>query len=274
MLLFERRSSIKIFLAGGETWGNLFLDLGVPFQLYSYYYIRNKLRNKREAAKMIDLLARMRYAVQKTRGRKDCLPYKFMLDSGAFTYHIEAEKNPEKLPKPDAYFDEYLEFIEEYQEVFDVVVEFDIDDVFEGVTLEMVDRWTNKLLETSPALASKTMPVYHGRRGKLWLRDWCLDTRSPLMGIGSEDVDVVVETINYGHYAGKYIHGFGQTQVKTLLTKTNYDSVDSTTWLNGDKFGTTYIFENGKFITYDLDHKLDRLKHEDYYKRWGSTDSG
>jgi hypothetical protein len=89
------------------------------------------------------------------------------------------------------------------------------------------------------------------------------------MGIGSEDVDVVVETINYGHYAGKYIHGFGQTQVKTLLTKTNYDSVDSTTWLNGDKFGTTYIFENGKFITYDLDHKLDRLKHEDYYKKWG-----
>ena len=250
-----------IYLAGGEAWADLLLDMGVKNQLFSYFYFRQSLRSSNGKART--LLARLRKAQEKG--------YRFMLDSGAFTYQIKQGRG---VPPPHAYFDEYLSFCLEYGDLFGVIAEFDVDyhakENGEDITTEQTNEWTNRFL-AEPELALRYMPIHHPYRGARWLNDWLADTRSPYVGLGSDtssagsDATVIAKA----HRFGKYIHGFAQTRIKTDLKYTPFDSVDSTTWLRADKFGGTMIFQNNKLIVLDHLHKKDRALYREYYRRWG-----
>ena len=50
--------------------------------------------------------------------------------------------------------------------------------------------------------------------------------------------------INEAHKRGCKIHGLGFTDTN-LLQKYHFDSVDSTAWLSGSRFGHVYYFDNG-----------------------------
>lgn len=262
---------MRLFFAGGEAWSDLLLDLGVKHILFSYYYFRSGLRSSRGKAQQ--LLARLRKA--KAKG------YRFMLDSGAFTYQVKSHVG--STPPPAAYFEEYFDFVREYGDLFDVVVEFDIDNIVKVkdghivpkddpdgrfVTTAEVDDWTNRMLDIQD-LAPRVMPVYHTHRGKKWLQDWLVDTRSPLIGIASSITDGITTFIAQAHRFGKFTHGFAQTRIRTDMKYTPFDSVDSTTWLRADKYGGTCIFRNNKFIVLDHLHKADRRLYKSWYESWG-----
>lgn len=249
-----------IYLAGGEAWADLLLDMGVRNQLLSFYYLRDGLR--RQSAKVLNLLARMR--------RAKALGYRFMLDSGAFTYKMKGGRG---VPPPSGYFREYYDFCMSEGDLFDVILEFDIDDGTvkdesgNPVTTDQTNEWINEFLDSPIAL--RFMPVYHEPRGLSWLHDWLVDTRSPLVATASSVVTGTAAVIAKAHKFGKFIHGLAQTRMKTDIRYTNFDSVDSTTWLRADKFGGTMIFQNGKLIVLDHLHKGDRRLYRTYYERWG-----
>jgi hypothetical protein len=200
-----------------------------------------------------------------------------MLDSGAFTYQVKGEAKGEasKLPTPEAYFEEYYGFLREYGDLFDIIAELDIDGYVSGengqpYSIQQVDEWTNRLLEL-PVIGTRIMPVYHLHRGKLWLRDWLADTSSPLVGFASSAVGggPAAAMISMAHRFGKWVHGFGQTRIKTDMKYMPFNSVDSTTWLRADRYGGSCYFINGKFIVLDHKHKQDRARYRDYYLKWG-----
>lgn len=51
--------------------------------------------------------------------------------------------------------------------------------------------------------------------------------------------------IDEAHRNGTRIHGLGYTKT-FILDKINFDTVDSTSWLNGQKFGNLVIFDGRK----------------------------
>lgn len=254
---------MRVALAGGESWSGLLLDMGVKNQLFSYYYFRNSIATGRGSTKA--LMARMRRAREKG--------YFFMLDSGAFTYHIRASSSA-SVPAPRKYYEEYLGFVRDYGDLFDVIVEFDVDQFIEDPETEelfetaKIDAWTQELMEV-PGVAAKVMPVYHEHRGMAWFRRWLLDTRSPYVGMASTVTSGAASLIALTHRYGKFIHGFAQTRLQTDIKYTNYNSVDSTTWLRADRYGGTMIFRNNKMIILDHHHKRQRRLYKKWYEDWG-----
>jgi len=260
---------MRLYLAGAEAWTNLLLDLGVKYQLFSFFYLRTMMFN--EGAKVRSMFSRMRKA--KAKG------YSFMLDSGAFTYQMMSNAGR---PVPDVakYFEEYKRFCLDYGDLFDIIIEFDVDHYVAGLKTEQVDTWTNDLL-AQPSLAQKIMPVYHNHRGEKWLRAWLADTSSPFIAVGSAAANEqaasltasstagwISSFIANAHRFGKWVHGLAYTRIRTDMKYTNFDSVDSTTWLRADKYGGSCYFINDKFIVLDHKHKADRAKYKMYYERW------
>jgi hypothetical protein len=254
-----------IYLAGAESWCDTLLDMGVKNQLYSFYYWRTALHS-RGGQKALAQLSRMRRAKKKG--------YSFFLDSGAFTFQANSSQGKGNMPAPKAYFRDYIDFLAEYHDLFDIVAEFDVDNwaidplTEKPVTTDQANEWILEMLDME-GLGPKVMPVYHQHRGQLWLRDWMETTASPYIGRASSDVQGSGAAIAMAHRYGKHIHGFGQTRIKTDLKYLNFDSVDSITWLRADKFGGSMIYRNGTMIILDHLHKADRRIYADWYESWG-----
>jgi hypothetical protein len=259
---------VKLYFAGGDAWLDLLLDMGVKYQLMSYYYFRSVL--KRESSKALAMLTRMKMA--KAKG------YSFFLDSGAFTYQTKQQAGGGAgLPDPSVYFREYYDFVNSHADLFDIIAEFDVDNVAKDragnlITTDQANRWINELLDL-PHVAKKVLPTIHAHRGDSWTNDWLVDLRSPLVALSSaqsaKSTGYAAGVISKAHRFGKFIHGFGQTRIKTDLKFTKFDSVDSTTWLRADKYGGTCIFQDGKFIVLDHLHKGDRRRFRNYFESWG-----
>jgi hypothetical protein len=253
---------VKLFFAGGEAWADLLLSMGVKNILFSYYYFRTALRG-RDRSKAERLLLKLRAARKKG--------YSFMLDSGAFTYHEKMKSgHGHTLPPPRAFFEEYLQFCVEWADVFEIIAELDIDGTImpngQEITRNEIDEWTNEMFVK---VGWHVMPTYHPGRGTGWLQDWLLDTSGPYVGFGSDQTQGANQIIAQAHRHGKWVHGFAQTRINTDLKYTNFDSVDSTTWLRADKYGGTCIFRNGKWIVLDNHHKHQRAIYRDWYESWG-----
>lgn len=260
---------MRLALAGGEAWFDTLVHLGVPNILFSYYYFRSKLYGGKDSSSGLQLLRKMRAAKKKG--------YFFILDSGAFTYQQKLALPGARLPSPHPYFAEYKDFLIEYADVFDIVLELDVDgyvnDPKTGKLLdtEQTNEWINELLDV-PHLAVKVMPVFHAHRGQMWLDDWLADPRSPYIALSSmmaAGVGPSQVAIAKSHRWGKFVHGLAQTKIKTDLKWTAWDSVDSSTWLRADQFGGTMIWRNNKLIVLDHKHKADRAKFKDWFESWG-----
>lgn len=253
---------MRLFLAGAEAWNSLLLDMGVKHQLLSFFYFRHVAR--RNGTKFREMMARMRLASNKG--------YRFMLDSGAFSYHQQAGKGT--MPRPSVYFQEYHNFIAEHGDLFDPIVEFDVDGFVkeddEEISTGHIDEWTNSLVQMN-GIGHKVMPVYHDHRGHAWLRDWLTDTASPYIGLGSSAANVgkAGRLLALCHRFGKFVHGFAQTRIRTDMKFTPFDSVDSTTWLRSDRFGGSCYFLNGKFVVLDHLNKGSRRLYKQWYESYG-----
>jgi hypothetical protein len=64
---------------------------------------------------------------------------------------------------------------------------------------------------------------------------------------GVKEVGPARKMVLEARQRNKTVHGFGMTRVNSQLIHIPYDSVDSTSWLMGQKFGTLFVFQNNKF---------------------------
>ena len=167
---------------------------------------------------------------------------KHILDSGAFSTF----KNPEKAKTYDwdGYVKNYIQFIKETKQK--LFFEIDIDCV---VGLEKVEYY-RKQIEDGTGL--RPIPVWHSNRRWHYFEKMC--DEYPYVAIGGlvgnryvvTNAPVLKKFINYAHKRKVKIHALGYT-FTTLLDELDFDSVDSTTWLSGGRYGQIHVF-NGKNI--------------------------
>lgn len=223
--------SVKIFLAGGETrhwihesissgrcsvakrWGyDPVIKEHHPFILESFYYVDSDTER--------------------------LLPYfgDFLLDSGAFTFMMGGGGSPNW----DEYVERYADFINKNN--VSKFFELDIDSV---VGYQKVKEIRHRL-ET--LTNRQCIPVWHITRGAAEYRRMCDEYKYVAIGgivsgeIKREQYKAFPLLIQEAHKRGAKVHGLGFTNL-ALLPQIHFDSVDSTAWTTGNRFGFLYYFD-------------------------------
>lgn len=163
----------------------------------------------------------------------------FLLDSGAFSYLNNSKNNNINW---DNYIKEYSNFINKYKIKY--FFELDIDFI---VGIKEVERLRNKLEKQTN---KKCIPVWHKSRGLEYWKQMCKEYNYIAIGglvtkeIKGNEYDVFIPLLKIAAKNNCKVHGLGFTNLKGL-EKYKFYSVDSTSWLSGNRFGAVYWF-NGK----------------------------
>ena len=262
-----------IYLAGGVNanlkplWRGI-MDLyiagcysGRPFVIEEYYkamdlYLAGQWPWKEkgiydEALKTHKLyvLESFFYADELTEKMIPCFG-KFLLDSGAFTF-LTSKKNGSV--NWEEYVEKYADFINRNK--VQTFFELDIDPI---VGIKEVERLRRKLENLT---GKQSIPVWHKSRGKEYYLRMCDEYNYVSLGgivskeFKSTEYKYFPWFINEAHKRGAKIHGLGFTNLEGLK-KYHFDSVDSTSWTSGNRFGSVYHFD-GKTM-----QKTDRKSNE------------
>lgn len=165
----------------------------------------------------------------------------FMLDSGAFTFM----QNSKKHLNWDEYIERYAAFVRRNN--VNKFFELDIDSV---VGYEQVKKYRKRLEKLS---GKRCIPVWHKSRGVQEFKRMCDEYDYVAIGgivskeIRPEHYKILPNMINEAHSRKAKIHGLGFTSLKWLEV-CKFDSVDSTAWTAGNRFGFVYKF-NGRTMT-------------------------
>jgi hypothetical protein len=162
----------------------------------------------------------------------------FLLDSGAFTFLNNSKTNVNW----KEYIDKYIEFINKND--IEHFFELDVDSVLGYENVKKIRHYIEERTQ------KKCIPVWHKSRG---IKEWFnLCDEYDYVAIGgivtreikpSEYKNFTV-MINEAHKRGCKVHGLGFTNLKGLKHY-KFDSVDSTSWLSAQRFGSLYLFEKG-----------------------------
>ena len=210
---------MKVFLAATssrEAMGDELLE--IPYLLESFYSLQNEKTLKRII-----------------KHNKE----NFLLDSGAFTFMSGTGK-----ADFDEYLTKYIDFINKYDIKY--FFELDVDSV---VGYEKVKEYRKRLEKET---GKKCIPVWHKSRGKDEFLKMCDEYDYVAIGgivtkeITKDQYPFFTWFLNEAHKRGCKVHGLGFTATKELH-KYHFDTVDSTNWLSGGRFGQLHTF-NGRYI--------------------------
>lgn len=168
----------------------------------------------------------------------------FMLDSGAFTFM----QGKGGVKDWDAFLEGYADFIKENR--VKLFFELDIDSI---VGYDRVLELRRKL---ERAVDAPPIPVWHRSRGKEEFQKMCREYDYVAVGgivskeIPSNQWGIFSWMIQEAHKHEALIHGLGFTAMESLH-KYHFDSVDSTAWVSGNKFGHVYEFKDGKMLKHE-----------------------
>lgn len=214
---------MKIYLASVATWAGSYIELleeRKPFVLESFYYVNS------DTKKMLPFFG------------------DFMLDSGAFTF---MQNNKTRLDWEE-YIEKYADFIN--QNKIKKFFELDIDSV---VGYEQVKKYRAKLEKLTNR---QCIPVWHKSRGIDEYRKMCDEYKYIAIGgivnreIKPNQYKAFPAMIKEAHKKKCKVHGLGFTKLN-LFPNMHFDSVDSTTWLAGMRFGAVFNFNGRKMKRYD-----------------------
>ena len=155
--------------------------------------------------------------------------HNFLLDSGAFTY-MNKEGGDVNW---DEYIERYGEFIVKHD--IDLFFELDIDKI---VGLKKVEEMRARLEEITQ---KKCIPVWHRSRGEQNWIDLCKEYDYVAIGgivtreIKRSEHGIFSYLLKIARDHGTKVHGLGYTNLKGLK-RYRFDSVDSTSWISGQKF--------------------------------------
>lgn len=172
----------------------------------------------------------------------------FMLDSGAYSFMTGTKMDISW----EKYVGMYAEFINENNITH--FFELDIDGI---VGLDGVEK-LRCLLEKETG--KKPIPVWHKSRGKDYFVDMCKEYKYVAIGgiVTHEIMPIEYKYfhwfINTAHSLGCKIHGLGFTNT-VLLHEYNFDSVDSTAWCRGSRFGEITVFDGRQMVCYGKDRR-------------------
>lgn len=186
----------------------------------------------------------------------------FLLDSGAFTF-----MNAKKGGNFDDYLTQYIKFIKEHDVQY--FFELDVDSI---VGYDKVKEYRKRLERET---GKKCIPVWHKSRGKEDFLKMCDEYNYVAIGgivtkeIAKEQYPFFTWFINEAHKRGCKVHGLGFTSV-TDLPKYHFDSVDSTSWKSGGRFGQLHVYQNGtiKTITQKSKRAIYKAIDQNNFDEW------
>jgi len=165
----------------------------------------------------------------------------FLLDSGAFTFFGQGKKVDWNL-----YLERYADFIRRNN--IEHYFELDIDPLV-GYQKVLEMRKTLERMTDRPVI-----PVWHKSRGKDEFVKMCKEYDYIAIGgivtkeIPKDKWPVFSHLIDIAHKEHCRIHGLGFTSL-AYLPRYHFDSVDSTSWTSGNRFGSIYTFDGrGKMV--------------------------
>ena len=159
----------------------------------------------------------------------------FMLDSGAFTFFTQG-----KHVDWDVYVTRYIDYIKTNN--VKLFFELDIDAL---IGYDRVLAIRKRLIKE---VGRPPIPVWHKRLGKDEFLRMCAEF--PYVAIGGivskeikpPEYKYFPWFIREAHKRGAKIHGLGFTNLEGLK-KYHFDSVDSSGWTSGNRFGSVYKFD-------------------------------
>lgn len=186
----------------------------------------------------------------------------FLLDSGAFTF-----MNGKKSNDFDGYLTRYIDFIKKHDVKY--FFELDIDSV---VGYDKVKQLRKRLEKET---GKKCIPVWHKSRGKDEFLKMCDEYDYVAIGgivtkeITKDQYPFFTWFLNEAHKRGCKVHGLGFTSIADL-PKYHFDSVDSTSWKSGGRFGQLHIYKNGtiKTITQKSKRAVYRAIDTNNFNEW------
>ena len=164
----------------------------------------------------------------------------FLLDSGAFTFMMKGAVGAEFR----AYVDRFVDFIK--ANGIQYYFEMDVDSVLGYDEVRRLRR------DIENRTGRPSIPVWHISRGIADLKATCKDYSYIAIGQNvnakGQYCDLTRDQqrriIDIAHENGAMIHGLGRTSQEAL--QSGFDSIDSTTWLNGVKYNSIQAYRNGK----------------------------
>lgn len=168
----------------------------------------------------------------------------FLLDSGAFTFM----QNNKTHVKWEEYIERYADFINRNR--IGKFFELDIDSV---VGYEKVKEYRKRLERLTDR---QCIPVWHKSRGIEEYKRMCDEYEYASIGgivareIKPDQYKAFPSMISEAHKRGCKMHGLGFTNL-ALLPKIHFDSVDSTAWTTGNRFGFIYQFNGKTMVKHD-----------------------
>jgi len=232
---------MNLYLAGTAPYGQIVSKENIPYVLESFFYFKEWQKNY-------------------IKGTKD-----FLLDSGAFTF-MQNAKNVDW----NEYINRYAKFI--VNNDIENFFELDIDSVV-GYKEVLAYRKRLEKLTGRPCI-----PVWHKTRGIEEFKKMCENYHYVAIGgivtkeIKRKEYEIFPSLIKEAHCCNCKIHGLGFTGVN-LLKKYHFDSVDSTSWTSGGRFGTLYKFKSGELLVFQkpkgkrcIKEKADRHNLREWIK--------
>ena len=226
-----------IYLAG--RWGGVSLDMKI------YLAGEHEVKNGSLADwRGVDILESFVYCEKNSHFNRliNAGKINLLLDSGAFTFM--SNKNNQGGVNWSAYIDRYANFILEHK--IEKFFELDIDSV---VGLKEVERLRGRLESLTQR---QCIPVWHRARGLDYWKQMVKEYEYVAIGgivtreIKQHEHSIFTNLINIAKEHGVKVHGLGYTNLKGLV-RYKFDSVDSTSWLYGNRAGQIFKF-NGKTI--------------------------
>lgn len=215
---------MKIYLAGGITTGNIHADK-----------IEGVLQKIKSAGLKLNVLE----SFFDIRKRRSTNLYRYvdslMIDSGAFSF-VQSGKHVDW----DEYVDNYINYINENK--IKLFFELDIDKL---IGYERVKEIRRKI---ERGTTKQVIPVWHKRLGKEEFLKMCDEYNYVAIGgivskeISKDEYKYFPSFIREAHKRGAKIHGLGFTHPK-YLSLCHFDSVDSSTWTIGNRFGRIAHFD-------------------------------
>jgi hypothetical protein len=219
----QEGNSMNIMLAGGGSRAD---ELGEQRKKYKPYILESFLQTTEKSVKY--------------------LPYygDYMLDSGAFSMLMGNAKKVDL----KTYVDSYIAYIQKYnvQKFF----ELDIDPIVGYEEVLKIRKYIAEKVGRSP------IPVWHKSRGMKDFIEMCKRYKYVAIGgyvsgeFAKGEVEKFPLLIKEAHSHGAKIHGLGFTQLK-YLPRFHFDSVDSTAWVSGNRFGAVYKFNGKTMVKYN-----------------------
>ena len=251
---------MKLFLSGAESKNSYGCIIGTKqkYILMSYLYLRKKKTGIQEYIDRLDY------------------PAKFMIDSGAHSFmglgvaHALKSTNPEK--GMYNYLADYVAFIEENQKHIDVAVEMDIqtaawnkndDDTEKGwIGLPMIAKWREEIFKplNERLKATSICIVNHGEP----LKETAQYTNFIGVSTHRQFKGTYGAIFSFAKKNNTKIHGFAVTD--NSIKKYNFYSVDSTSWLSGNRFGITYSLQGSTMR--NITQKARRKRFKSFCKKY------